>query len=86
MFIFFCFTIYIYFYLGVDRTAGAIRGRSGRVIDVVTSEMEKYESGEYTESVMESIRVLRDQGKYQDEHLYLQKTVNFLSFSYAYFC
>ncbi|CAF1228964.1 unnamed protein product [Adineta steineri] len=45
----------------VDRTAGAIRGRSGRVIDVVTSEMEKYEPGEYTEGVMESIRVLRDQ-------------------------
>lgn len=31
------------------------------MIDVVTSEMEKYESGEYTEGVMESIRVLRDQ-------------------------
>ncbi|CAF0748466.1 unnamed protein product [Rotaria sordida] len=45
----------------VDRTAGAIRGRSGRVIDVVTSEMEKYEPGEYTDSVMESVRVLRDQ-------------------------
>jgi catenin alpha len=51
------------FYLGVDRTAGAIRGRSNRVIDVVTSEMEKYEPGEYTEGVMESIRVLRDQSK-----------------------
>lgn len=48
-------------YLGVDRTAGAIRGRSGRVIDVVTAEMEKYEPGEYTENVMESVRVLRDQ-------------------------
>ncbi|CAF1434241.1 unnamed protein product [Adineta ricciae] len=45
----------------VDRTAGAIRGRAGRVIDVVTSEMEKYEPGEYTEGVMESVRVLRDQ-------------------------
>ncbi|UJR28554.1 hypothetical protein I4U23_009788 [Adineta vaga] len=45
----------------VDRTAGAIRGRAGRVIDVVTSEMEKYEPGEYTEGVIESIRVLRDQ-------------------------
>ncbi|CAF1435634.1 unnamed protein product, partial [Adineta ricciae] len=45
----------------IDRTAGAIRGRAGRVIDVVTSEMEKYEPGEYTEGVMESIRVLRDQ-------------------------
>ncbi|CAF3413360.1 unnamed protein product [Rotaria sp. Silwood1] len=44
----------------VDRTAGAIRGRSMRVIDVVTAEMEKYEPGEYTEAVMESVRVLRD--------------------------
>jgi catenin alpha len=49
------------FNLGVDHTAGAIRGRSGRVIDVVCSEMEKYEPGEYTEGVMESVRVLRDQ-------------------------
>lgn len=48
---------------GVDRTAGAIRGRSGRVIDVVSSEMEKYEPGEYTEGVLESVRVLRDQSE-----------------------
>ena len=51
-------------FLGVDRTAGAIRGRSGRVIDVVTAEMEKYEPGEYTEGVMESVRVLRDQSNH----------------------
>ncbi len=55
------FFIRIVHCLGVDRTAGAIRGRSIRVIDVVSSEMEKYEPGEYTEGVMESIRVLRDQ-------------------------
>jgi catenin alpha len=55
------FFIRIVLCLGVDRTAGAIRGRSIRVIDVVSSEMEKYEPGEYTEGVMESIRVLRDQ-------------------------
>jgi catenin alpha len=53
----------LFFLLGVDRTAGAIRGRSIRVIDVVTSEMEKYEPGEYTEGVIESVRVLRDQSK-----------------------
>ncbi|CAF3798953.1 unnamed protein product [Rotaria magnacalcarata] len=35
--------------------------RSGRVIDVVSSEMEKYEPGEYTDGVIESVRVLRDQ-------------------------
>ncbi|CAF4475356.1 unnamed protein product, partial [Rotaria socialis] len=45
----------------VDLTAGAIRGRSMRVIDVVTAEMEKYEPGEYTQAVMESVRILRDQ-------------------------
>lgn len=48
----------------MDRTAGAIRGRSGRVIDVVTAEMEKYEPGEYTEGVLESVRVLRDQSNH----------------------
>jgi catenin alpha len=45
----------------VDRTAGAIRGRTERVTDVVIAEMEKYETGEYTETVLESVRVLRDQ-------------------------
>ncbi|CAF0842542.1 unnamed protein product [Adineta ricciae] len=45
----------------VDRTAGAIRGRADRVIDVVAAEMDKYEPGEYTETVLESVRVLRDQ-------------------------
>ena len=50
-------------FLGIDCTAGVIRGRSDRVIDVVTSEMEKYEPGEYTESVMEAVRVLRDHSK-----------------------
>lgn len=57
--------------LGVDRTAGAIRGRSIRVIDVVTSEMEKYEPGEYTEGVLESVRVLRDQSKNEEVFLSL---------------
>jgi hypothetical protein len=47
----------------VDRTAGAIRGRTERVTDVVIAEMEKYETGEYTETVLESVRVLRDQSK-----------------------
>ncbi len=49
--------------LGVDRTAGAIRGRIDRVLDVVIAEMDKYESGEYTQTVLESVRVLRDQSK-----------------------
>jgi len=50
-------------WLGVDRTAGAIRGRTDRVIDVVSAEMEKYEVGEYTQTVLDSVRNLRDQSK-----------------------
>ncbi|KAH9362962.1 hypothetical protein HPB48_014256 [Haemaphysalis longicornis] len=47
----------------LDRTAGAIRGRSARVCNVVTSEMDNYEPGIYTERVLEAVAVLRDQGK-----------------------
>jgi catenin alpha len=42
----------------VERTAGAIRGRSGRICNVVTSEMDNYEPGLYTERVLEAIRLL----------------------------
>ncbi|XP_014261081.1 catenin alpha isoform X4 [Cimex lectularius] len=45
----------------LDRTAGAIRGRSARVANVVTAEMDNYEPGIYTERVLEAIKVLRDQ-------------------------
>ena len=69
---------------GVDRTAGAIRGRSGRVIDVVTAEMEKYEPGEYTEGVLESVRVLRDQSEYFSDLISLENELR--SFSYSKFC
>ncbi len=46
----------------LDRTAGAIRGRSARVCNVVSAEMSNYEKGVYTERVMEAVFVLRDQG------------------------
>lgn len=46
----------------LDRTAGAIRGRSARVCNVVTAEMDNYEPGIYTERVLEAVAVLRDQG------------------------
>lgn len=46
----------------LDRTAGAIRGRSARVANVVTAEMDNYEPGMYTMRVLEAIKVLRDQG------------------------
>jgi len=47
----------------LDRTAGAIRGRCGRVCNVVATEMMNYEPGPYTERVMEAVVVLRDQSK-----------------------
>lgn len=43
---------------GLDRTAGAIRGRAARVIHVVTSEMDNYEPGVYTEKVLEATKLL----------------------------
>lgn len=46
----------------LDRTAGAIRGRSSRVCNVVGAEMDNYEPGIYTERVLEAVKVLRDQG------------------------
>ncbi|CAL1544969.1 unnamed protein product [Lymnaea stagnalis] len=45
----------------LDRTAGAIRGRSARVCNVVSAEMDNYEPGQYTERVMEAVMELRDQ-------------------------
>ncbi|XP_061194610.1 catenin alpha-2-like isoform X4 [Saccostrea echinata] len=45
----------------LDRTAGAIRGRSSRVCNVVTAEMENYEAGAYVDRVMETVLMLRDQ-------------------------
>lgn len=45
----------------LDRTAGAIRGRSARVCNVVTAEMDNFEPGVYTDRVMESVFMLRDQ-------------------------
>ncbi|KAM9296308.1 catenin alpha-1-like isoform 2-T2 [Gastrophryne carolinensis] len=45
---------------GLDRTAGAIRGRAVRVIHVVTTEMENYELGIYTERVLEATKLLSD--------------------------
>ena len=47
----------------LDRTAGAIRGRSARVCNVVAAEMDNYEPGQYTERVMEAVVMLRDQSK-----------------------
>lgn len=50
---------------GLDRTAGAIRGRAARVVHVVTSEMDNYEPGVYTEKVLEATKLLTDTGTRQ---------------------
>ncbi|KAK2098159.1 Catenin alpha-1 [Saguinus oedipus] len=43
---------------GLDITAGAIQGRAAWVIHVVTSEMDNYEPGVYTEKVLEVTKLL----------------------------
>ena len=43
------------------RTAGAIRGRCGRVCAVVTAEMDNYEPGYYTERVLDTVSLLSGQ-------------------------
>ncbi|CAH0561952.1 unnamed protein product [Brassicogethes aeneus] len=45
----------------LDRTAGGIRGRSSRVCNVVTAEMDNYEPCIYTKRVLEAVKVLNDQ-------------------------
>ena len=46
----------------VDRTSGQIRGRTARLEDVVTAEMENYEQGPYTDNVMRAVLVMRNEG------------------------
>ncbi|XP_029465576.1 catenin alpha-3 isoform X2 [Rhinatrema bivittatum] len=43
---------------GLDRAAGAIRGRATRVAHIVSGEMDSYESGTYTESVRKNVQFL----------------------------
>ncbi|XP_014214114.1 catenin alpha isoform X3 [Copidosoma floridanum] len=45
----------------LDRTAGAIRGRSARVCNVVNAEMDNYEPCIYTKRVLEAVKVLKEQ-------------------------
>lgn len=54
-----------FYFLGdadtLDRTASGIRGRSNRVCNVVTAEMDNYEPCIYTKRVLEAVKVLNDQ-------------------------
>jgi len=45
----------------LDRHAGAILGRSARVVNVVQAEMDNYEPCIYTKRVLEAVKVLRKQ-------------------------
>ena len=45
----------------LNRLASIITGRSGRISNVVASEMDNYEPGIYTERVMEAIKLFRAQ-------------------------
>ena len=47
----------------LDRSAGLVRGRTDRVISVVSAEMEKFEQGPYTEAVQKTLKSLQDDGK-----------------------
>ena len=47
----------------VDRTAGQIRGRTARLEDVVTAEMENYQQGPYTDNVMRAVMYMRNEGE-----------------------
>lgn len=46
----------------VDRTAGAIRGRTLRVCNVVEADMDTYEPNSYTDKVRDAVRVVRSDG------------------------
>ncbi|KAL1492737.1 hypothetical protein ABEB36_010946 [Hypothenemus hampei] len=45
----------------LERTAAAIRGRTGRIAVVVAAEMDNYEPCVYTKRVLEAVKVLNDQ-------------------------
>lgn len=45
----------------LDRTAAGIQGRSNRVCNVVTAEMDNYEPCLYTKRVLEAVKVLNEQ-------------------------
>ena len=57
----------------VDRTAGQIRGRTARLEDVVTAEMENYQQGPYTDNVMRAVMYMRNEGK--NSSLYVVKSI-----------
>ena len=66
---------------GLDRTAGAIRGRAARVVHVVTCEMDNYEPGVYTEKVLEATKLLTNTGNISITFSLTLSSVSLLIFS-----
>lgn len=68
----------------VDRTAGQIRGRTARLEDVVSAEMENYQQGPYTDNVMRAVLVMRNESKltvHQDfKHQNASSSGHFISY------
>ena len=48
---------------GLERAAGAVRGRAARLAHIVAGEMDSYEPGAYTDSVMGHVQHLTRAGK-----------------------
>ena len=70
----------------VDRTAGQIRGRTARLEDVVSAEMENYQQGPYTDNVMRAVLVMRNESKltvHQDfKHQNASSSGHFISYGW----
>lgn len=70
----------------VDRTAGQIRGRTARLEDVVSAEMENYQQGPYTDNVMRAVLVMRNESKFtvrQDlKHQNASSSGDFISYGW----
>lgn len=45
-----------------DRSAGSIRGRTMRICEVVTNEIDMLQAGQYTENVKNATRRLKENG------------------------
>ena len=63
----------------VDRAAGQIRGRTARLEDVVTAEMENYQQGPYTDNVMRAVLVMRNESKRFCNNMVLSTWPDFVS-------
>lgn len=61
----------------LDRTAGQIRGRTQRVDEVVTAEMENYQKGPYTDAVTRAVKSMRQEGQASLEFVNIHEILGF---------